>query len=153
MIFGNIKDAAKYYSVNPRFKEAFEFLAKLTPDSLPEKGISEDGFRIGVPQGFGTNFDVNKDGTPRQFEAHRQYLDIHYCIAGSEGFGYNDVARLTPATEYNEEKDFQMLEGEVYKLILRPGDFCVVFPEDAHIPQLMGDADGKVMKTVVKIRV
>lgn len=152
MIFGNIKDAAKYYSVNPRFKEAFEFLAKLSVDNLPDP-ISEDGFRIGVPKSFGTNFDVNKDGTPRQFEAHRKYLDIHYCIAGSEGFGYNDVARLTPATEYNEEQDFQMLEGEVHKLILRPGDFCVVFPEDAHIPQLIGDPDGKIMKSVVKIKV
>ncbi len=152
MIFGNIKDAHRYYSVHPKFKEAFEFLAKLSEDNLPD-GIAGEDFRIGVPKAFGKNFDVNPDGTPRQFEAHRQYLDIHYCIAGSEGFGYNDVARLTPATEYNGEKDFQMLVGEAYKLVLRPGDFCVVFPEDAHIPQLMADPDGRILKSVVKIKV
>lgn len=152
MIFGNIKDAERYYSVHPRFKEAFEFLAKLSADNLPD-GISGEDFRIGVPKEFGENFDTNKDGTPRQFEAHRKYLDIHYCIAGSELLGYNDVARLTPVTEYDEKGDFQMLEGEAYKLVLRPGDFCVVFPEDAHIPQLVADPDKKILKSVVKIKV
>lgn len=153
MIFGNIKDAERYYSVHPYFKEAFEFLKTLNPDNMPKEGISRPDFRAGVPGGFGTNFDENKDGTPRQFEAHRKFLDIHYCVAGSEGFGYNDVARLTPVTEYDDAGDCQMLEGEVHKLILRPGDFCVVFPEDAHIPQLVGDPDKKIMKTVVKIKV
>lgn len=153
MIFGNIKDAERYYSVNPYFKEAFEFLKTLSPDSLPKEGISGPDFRIGVPTDFSLNYDTNPDGTPRQFEAHRKFLDIHYCIAGSEGFGYNDVDRLTPATEYDERGDCLMLEGEVHKLVLRAGDFCVVFPEDAHIPQLVGDADKKVLKTVVKIRV
>jgi len=153
MIFGNIKDRERYYSVHPRFREALDFLSAMKQDSLPEKGISEEGFRIGIPCGFTDNFDTNKDGSPRLFEAHRDYLDIHYCIAGSEGFGYNDISRLTPETEYDKEGDYQMLSGEVHKLILREGDFCVVFPEDAHIPMLVGDHDGKVMKTVVKIKV
>ena len=153
MIFGNIKDAEKYYSVHPYFKEAFEFLKTLDPNNMPKEGISRPDFRAGVPGGFGTNFDENKDGTPRQFEAHRKFLDIHYCVAGSEGFGYNDVARLTPVTEYDDAGDCQMLEGEVHKLILRPGDFCVVFPEDAHIPMMAGADGDKVLKAVAKVRV
>lgn len=151
MIFGNIKDAERYYSVNSRFKETFEFLAKLSPDALPQS-VVEDGFRINLPNGYSDNFDLDTNGAPRQFEAHRDYLDIHYCIAGSEGFGYNDISKLIAATEYDKENDFQLFEGEVFKLVLHPGDFCVVFPEDAHIPQLIGDPDGKVMKVVVKIR-
>ena len=151
MIFGNIKDAYRYYSVNEKFKETFEFLSNLSPDSLPES-VSEEGFKINLPKSFSENFDLDENGAPRQFEAHRDYLDIHYCIAGSEGFGYNDISSLTPTTEYDAEKDFQLFNGDVYKLILHPGDFCIVFPEDAHIPQLIGDPDGKVMKAVVKIK-
>lgn len=151
MIFGNIKDAKRYYSVHPKFKEAFEFLKKLSQEDLP-RGVSEDGFKINVPTSFSDNSDVDKNGASRVFEAHKSYLDIHYCIAGSEGFGYNDISRLTPITEYNEEQDFQLFEGNAYKLILHPGDFCIVFPEDAHIPQLIGDPDGKVMKAIVKIK-
>lgn len=150
MIFGNIKDVERYYSVHPRFKETFEFLAKLSPDTLPES-VAEEGFKINLPRDFSDNYDL-KNGAPRKFEAHRDYLDVHYCIAGSEGFGYNDISRLTPASEYDPAKDYQAFEGDVYKLVLHEGDFCVVFPEDAHIPQLIGDPDGKVMKAVVKIK-
>ena len=94
-----------------------------------------------------------KDGTPREFEAHRKFLDIHYVIDGVECMGYADIDTLTPTTEYNDEKDYQMLKGHVNKIILNKGDFCVVFPEDAHLPQMIGD-DGKwVKKAVVKMKV
>lgn len=151
MIFGNIKDAKRYYSVHPRFKEAFEFLAELSADNLKD-GIAEEGFKIITPVSFATCTDTDDKGAPRKFEAHRDYLDIHYCIAGSEAIGYNDISRLTPVTEYNAEGDYQLLEGESYRLILYPGDFCIVFPEDAHIPMLCGEGK-EVMKAIVKAKV
>lgn len=151
MIVANIRDAKRYFGVLPEFKEIFEKLSELTPDS-PTGATEYDGFRIGVSAG--ATYDVKPDdGTPREFEAHRKFLDIHYVIDGVECMGYADIDTLTPTTEYNDEKDYQMLKGHVNKVILNKGDFCVVFPEDAHLPQMIGD-DGKwVKKAVVKMKV
>ena len=153
MIFGNIKDAHRYYSVNPYFGEAFKQLAALSEGNIPESGISTPDFRIVMPNGRSKTFDLNEDGSERELEAHRDFLDIHYCIAGSECIGYNDIDRLTPTMEYDGENDYLMLKGEYYRLTLHPGDFCIVFPEDAHLPMLQGDGDGTVLKAIVKIRV
>ena len=151
MIVANIKDAKRYYGVLPEFKDIFEKLSALTPDS-PTGGNEYDGFRIGVSEG--ATYDVKpQDGTPREFEAHRKFLDIHYVIDGVECMGYADIDTLTPTTEYNDEKDYQMLSGHVNKIILNKGDFCVVFPEDAHLPQMIGDDDKWVKKAVVKMKV
>ena len=73
MIVANIKDAKRYSGVLPEFKEIFEKLSELTPDS-PTGATEYDGFRIGVSAG--ATYDVKPDdGTPRDFEAHRNFLD------------------------------------------------------------------------------
>ena len=85
------------------------------------------------------------------FEAHRRFIDIHYCIKGTEGIGYADVDTLEPTTEYNEADDYLLLKGSYQKIILREGDFMIVYPEDAHIPMMAGDSEGELLKAVAKI--
>ena len=150
MIIVNIKDAKRYEPLCKEFKEAFEFLKTLNKDT-PVGKFECDGFRGSVAT-FVTA-DTTKSGTKKPLEAHREYLDIHYCIEGSEGIGYADVQRLTPTTEYDKENDYFLLSGEYQKVILRPGDFCIVFPEDAHIPMMAGADGDKVLKAVAKVRV
>ena len=152
MVVANIKDAKRYYSLNENFKVVFDFLETLAPDNLPE-GISGDGYKVNLSGKYADTFDLTESGEPREFEAHRKYIDIHYCIDGSEGIGYNDVTRLTPTTEYFENEDYQLLKGDSFKVILRKGDFCIVFPEDAHIPCLIANDEKKVLKAVAKIKV
>ena len=151
MIVANIKDAKRYYPINENFKTVFEFLETLTPENLPE-GIVGEGYRVNLSGEYADTFDLTPNGESRQFEAHVKYLDIHYCIDGSEAIGYNDITRLTPTTEYDENDDYLLLSGESYNVILRPGDFCIVFPEDAHIPCLVADENRKVLKAVAKIK-
>ncbi len=151
MIYGNIRNAEKYYCLHSSFKEIFDFLKTLSKDNLPD-GISCDDFKIIVKKDFTVTSDLNSDGTDKLFEAHREYIDIHYCICGSEGIGFNDVSEVAPVTEYCEADDFVMLKGDMYKLVLHPGDFCIAFPEDAHVPLLKG-TDEKVLKAIAKVKV
>ena len=151
MIFANIKNAEKYYCLHPSFKDIFDFLRTLSKDNLPDD-ISCDDFKIIVKKDFVVTSDLKSDGTEKLFEAHREYIDIHYCICGSEGVGFNDISKVTAVTEYNEADDFIMLKGDMYKLVLHPGDFCIVFPEDAHAPLLKG-TDEKVLKAIAKVKV
>ena len=150
MILANIKDADKYCSINPNFKAVFDFLKTLTKDS--KEGIVAEDYKVNFSGKYCDTADINADGTPKVFEAHKKYIDIHYCISGSEGIGYNDVTRLTPTTEYDEENDYFLLSGEYQKVILREGDFCIVFPEDAHIPMMCGFTGGKLLKAVAKVK-
>ena len=149
MIVANIKDAERYYAVNPDFRAVFEFLKTMSENST--EGMTADNYRVNFSGKFVDTADKNPDGTEKSFEAHKDYIDIHYCISGSEGIGYADVQTLTPTTEYDKENDYFLLSGKYQKVILRRGDFCVVFPEDAHIPMMMGDA-GKVLKAVAKVK-
>ncbi len=152
MVVANIKDASRYYSLNENFKVVFDFLETLTPENLPE-GISGEGYKVNLSGKYADTFDLTDDGKEREFEAHRKYIDIHYCIDGSEGIGYNDVSRLAPTTEYFEKDDYQMLKGESFKVVLSKGDFCIVFPEDAHIPCLVANEEKRVLKAVAKIKI
>ena len=151
MILANIKDAERYYAINPYFPEAFEFLKTLTEEST--EGVVSDNYRVNFSGELAATADEKPDGSKKSFEAHKEYIDIHYCISGSEGIGYSDVERLTPITEYDKENDYYLLVGDHQKIMLRPGDFCIVFPEDAHIPAMRGQDGATVLKAVAKIKV
>lgn len=145
MILGNIKDAKRYFCANERFEKAFEILRGLD-ESATEKIIVEDGiFWINIAE-----FDEIAPGE-KQFEAHRDFLDIHFIISGVEKFGYADIEKLSETKGYDAENDYLLLSGNVDVVTLKKGDFCVVFPEDAHIP-VMGKGEGKLKKAIVKIK-
>ena len=149
MIVDNIKYASKYFSVDGRLEEIFFALAELD-ESSPTGWRDHDGFRIGVSECEA--FDTDDDGNVRPFEAHKKYADIHYVISGDEGIGYSHIDNLNAITEYDDENDFLLLSGEINHFHLRQGDFCIVFPEDAHIPQMTAGADRHLKKAVVKFK-
>ena len=151
MIVANIKDAERYYAINPAFPAVFEFLKTLTESSA--EGTVGENYRVNFSGKFADTSDKKTDGSEKSFEAHKDYIDIHYCISGSEGIGYADVSTLTPITEYDAENDYFLLSGDYQKVVLRKGDFCIVFPEDAHIPMMAGAEGGKVLKAIGKVRV
>lgn len=150
MIIANIKNSDRYINVMDCFKEVFDFLKNL--DETADVGAFEfDTFKGSISELQTSDTDAN--GNPKVFEVHRDYLDIHYCISGKEGIGLANIDSLIPTTEYNKEGDYQLLKGDMNKYILSPGDFCVVFPEDAHAPGMCGGDDNKLKKVVVKVKV
>lgn len=149
MIVANIKDAERYYGVNPCFEKAFEFLKTLNETSNTDS-VEGDGFKANVS--VIKTSDHTPDGEPKKLEAHREYIDIHYCIDGFEAIGYADIDSLVQVTEYNAQQDYLLLNGDMSKIVLSKGDFCVVFPEDAHTPAMCVGSAKNVKKAVVKIK-
>jgi YhcH/YjgK/YiaL family protein len=88
------------------------------------------------------------------YEAHREMIDIQYTIEGAEAIEFTAAESLVPQGAYDSEKDVQFFdipkvsEGRVDNL---PGRFCILYPEDAHLPQLNVDGIGHVKKLVVKV--
>ncbi len=121
MILANIKDAERYCVLNPYFAEAFDFLKTLTKDS--EEGLVREDYRVNFSGEFVDTADKNPDGTEKVLEAHRKYIDIHYCVSGSEGIGYAETSSLESITEYDDNDDHILLKGEYGKVVLHEGDF------------------------------
>lgn len=147
MIVAKLKDAERYYALNQDFKQVFEYLNTLKEDGTSEKVVMREGEVWVNPVAVITD-PAQAD---KQAEAHRKFLDIHYIISGEEILGYADISTLTTAKAYDEAGDCEMLDGKMLPISLKAGDFCVVYPEDAHTP-VMGKSD-KLVKVVAKIRV
>ena len=87
------------------------------------------------------------------FEAHEKFLDIHIMLDGSERVEIASPAALAQF-ESKPENDFYAYRGEGHhKLILSPGDFLVVFPDDAHKIKMYLDAPATVTKAVFKVKI
>lgn len=148
MITGNIKDCKRYSGMCEEFANAFAFLQTLNENSVDDS-INAGGVRGGVA--VIQKSDNSVDGKPKCFEAHRKYIDIHFVVKGEERFGYAHIDTLEPVTDYDEAGDCQLLSGKADFVTLRAGDFCITYPEDAHMPCMAGGEEETVKKVVLKI--
>lgn len=89
------------------------------------------------------------------YEAHKNVIDVQYCIVGSERIPWSNLDRMEAYVDYNEEKDvtfFKMAEpqGEV---VIGNGVFSVFYPKDAHAPVFSNGTPGYIKKIVIKVSV
>ena len=85
------------------------------------------------------------------FEAHRRFLDVHLMMEGEERV---ELASPGGLTLFEHKDDFYAYRGAAEQsLILRPGSFLVVFPEDAHRIKIQTNRPETVSKVVFKVLV
>ena len=86
------------------------------------------------------------------FEAHEKFLDIHMMLDGSERV---EIASPEALEQFQAvpENDFYAYRGTGrHSLILSPGDFLVVFPDDAHKIKMHCGQPRRVCKAVFKVK-
>ena len=87
------------------------------------------------------------------FEAHEKFLDIHIMLSGSERVEIASPKALE-VFRSEEENDFWGYRGKGdYSLILAPGSFLVVFPDDAHKIKMQIGKSERVRKAVFKVKI
>jgi YhcH/YjgK/YiaL family protein len=148
MIIDSISGAEKYFSLNPHFAKAFDFLQKNNLSVLNEGKYEVDGTNVYatcmVRQGLAQ--DVAK------FEAHNRYIDIQVCVSGAETFGWSHRASChTVKGAYDPDKDIVFYADQPSTYVsIAPGQMAIFFPDDVHAP-LVGS--GEIKKVVVKVAV
>ena len=158
MILDTIDNASLYLGLHASFAKAFEILTDKTLSLKQDGKYPVDGEKIYYTlQRYTTKPMFSPQvslGGSSNLEAHRKYIDIQFLLEGVEILGYAPLKGLTTAEGYNPQKDIAFFNTpkEITKVILEPGLFCILFPDDAHLPcyQLAGPAD--VRKVVIKIR-
>lgn len=86
-------------------------------------------------------------------EVHQKYIDVQYVVKGEEIIGYAPVSCEKDIVEENADKDYIFYKCKTTKMLLKDGDFMVLYPNDIHNPGLMNDKPSKCRKVVFKIKI
>lgn len=145
MILGTLSDSKRYEAIHPAFAQVFDYIKKHDLLSAPLERITLDGDRLFI----NNVLTHGREASEMPLEAHRQYLDIHILLSGEERIGWRAIGDCgTPSKEYNQEEDYMLWDKEATSYVdLKPGQFVIVYPEDAHAP-LIGTGD--IRKLIVK---
>jgi YhcH/YjgK/YiaL family protein len=151
MILDRIDNARLYVGLHARFAKAFEIITDKILTQKEDGKYTVDGENIF----YTVQQYTTKPLSEGNLEAHRKYIDIQFLLSGEEILGYAPLKGLTTAEVYNPEKDIAFFNTpkKITKVKLEPGLFCILFPDDAHLPcrQLAGPAE--VRKVVIKIKI
>ena len=147
MIIDTLEQAARYESLHPQFKAAFDFLRNTELLSLADGRTEIDGDRLfALTQSYETKpIDGGK------LEAHRKYIDIQFIISGEEYIGYAPFESQSPVEPFSVEKDIGFYHGDASFSRLTAGMFAIFYPHDAHLPSRYLAASAHVKKVVLKV--
>lgn len=149
MIFGNVNNLDEYPFLEEQVKECFAY-AKEHDLAGYEKGSHEiDGERLFVNI---VEYETVK-AKERFWEAHKNYLDVHLMLNGTEQIDLNFIQNME-LKEFVPKDDFLPMEGEKNSsVILRDGDFLICYPSDGHRTAVAVDGSQKIKKAIFKVRI
>ena len=150
MIFDDIKNIRNYSEVDEKIAD---FILNLT--AMQECGkvfLSEDRLTYANVDEYTTKTLENC-----KLEAHKKYIDIQILLDGVEELDYINVEGVKVKEAYIPERDimfFDTPEKVLNRIILGTGKFVLLYPHEAHQPQMAyKNIPSKVKKVVVKIPV
>jgi YhcH/YjgK/YiaL family protein len=147
MILDSLENAVRYYSVSSGIRKAFEFLKTADVRRL-EGRIDVDGDRVYAMVIYAEG--QGHEGV--QLETHRRYIDIQFGVSGLNEFGWKPAHECVQVTRLFDEADDYGFFGEEPDVWIpvRPGQYAIFFPEDAHTPK---GGKGPLHKILVKVMV
>ncbi|MBO5007054.1 MAG: YhcH/YjgK/YiaL family protein [Clostridia bacterium] len=86
-------------------------------------------------------------------EAHQKYIDIQCLISGTEKMNVGALEEMTDEVMEKRGADIRFYHGPTDTVTLVPGKFAVLFPGDAHAPNIACGAPAHCRKVVVKVKV
>ena len=149
MIIAKKAHALCYKGIHPRLDRALELLQDdAFISSVKDEKILIEGDALYV-------FRNDYETVPYEetfFEAHQKYLDVQMVVSGQERCDIADPAAL--GEPFSEKGDFRGYHGEAEQsVILRPDNFMIVFPGDAHRLKIAAEQPDQISKIVFKVLV
>jgi biofilm protein TabA len=133
------------------FEAAFEFLDKKSLAEVPVGKHPIEGEQVyALVQKL-----PSRAAETAQFESHRKYIDVHYMVSGQETSGFAPAGDLKLAVPYDESKDVMLynVPQEYTKNEVKPGQFVIYHPGQAHLPNCHLQGPHDLHKVVIKVHV
>ncbi len=150
MIVDYIENAYLYIGLSDGLRKAFEIIKDKALSQKADGRYDVDGDKLSyIVQHYTTKLLEEC-----KLEAHKKYIDVQFVISGQEILYYVPLKGLKIETPYDQTKDvaFYKVSGDLTGVNLRPGMFCILFPQDAHIPCCQVDGPSNVHKVVIKVK-
>ena len=151
MIVDRIENVSLYSSISGRIAKALKILGSKEISSVAEGKHEVEGSKLYyLVQKYST-----KPRNEGQMEAHKKYIDIQCVLDGQESIFVENILACKLASAYDENGDAAMYEvpksfSDIY---LSKGMFCILFPQDGHLPCRTAVTESKVHKIVFKIAI
>lgn len=149
MVIGKVSDAERYCELHPLFYNLFRFVRQNNLANFATERIVLDGDDLFINMAE----PELKKAEDQKLEVHRAYIDVHFPLTGAETCGVTHISDLTTESDepFNEAEDYAVYSEKARTYFtVHPGDFYIVFPEDAHAPII---GEGKIKKAIAKVRV
>lgn len=148
MIIDKIKTAEKYFYLNSFFQSVFQFICS---NNLKDFEVGE--YEIIGRDAFVIIAEVNEFSEKKNIiEAHRKHIDIQIPLIGEFGITWKAIEDCNDIhIEYLAEKDYLFYNDLAdFEILLKEGNFVILFPEDAHYAQ---PPKSYLKKAIVKVKV
>lgn len=149
MIFGNIRNLQDYGFLEKQILKCFTYMKEHDLMAYEKGGhkIEGDDLFVNIAEYTTTTPDE------RFWEAHRQYLDVHVMLKGTEQIDLNFIENMEEGV-FEPEGDFLPLNGEPNShVVLREGDFLICDPHDAHRTAIKVEEPEAIKKAIFKVRI
>ena len=147
MILSHISDSSRYESLHPLFKQVFDYIKANDLTKVPAERIVLDGDNLFINVADAKLIPAET----QKLEVHQKYIDIHFPLSGKEIVGWKHLSNLgTSEAPFDADNDFALYAEEptTYFTVM-PGEFYIVYPEDAHAPVI---GEGTLRKLIVKVK-
>lgn len=147
MILAKLKDSKRIESLHPFFHTLFEYVKTNDLSSVPTGRIELEGDQLFINVVDATLMTEEA----QKLEVHRAYIDVHIPLGGEEIIGWKGLSDTgISEAPFDEDNDFALYAepASTYIKVL-PGDFLIVYPEDAHAPII---GQGKLRKLIAKVK-
>lgn len=146
MIFDTLAHIDNYKGIHKGVFKGLLLLRDTDFSALEDKRYELDGEDFF----FITSYETQPvNDTP---EAHQKYIDIQCLISGKEQMNVGALEEMTDEVTERRGADIRFYHGPTDTVTLVPGKFAVLFPGDAHAPNIAVGTPAPCRKVVVKIK-
>lgn len=148
MIYDKIINAKAYSKILPEIVKAAKFASKVGKNAKDGRYDIDGDKMFAIVSAYPTKMDRSLP-----FEGHRKYIDLQCLLSGEERIDIVQGKGFKVTQKYSVKKDIYFIRPpERYSsIILTPGTFAVLHPQDLHRPGQGITKSSPARKLVIKI--
>lgn len=152
MIYDSVGNLAQYTALLEDLEEVVRTALAYSGKRFSSGRIELDGSRVFLNLASYQTHEASGAAA----EAHKAYVDVMVMLEGTETVYVqhtNQMQEITQAYDANSDALLGKLGEGATAVVLHPGDFLILFPQDAHMPGCHAQEPALVKKVIGKIRV